>query len=233
MNPYSKALLDYHTGEISTSFSIIRDDGFEQQVPASTFFLDQGFSSLETHGLDLCEGRVLDVGAGAGRHSLELIKRGLPVTALDISPDLENILRDRGVQEVVISDIFSFSGYRFDTILMLMNGIGMVGTIDRLELFLAHVHAITSKNGQIICDSVDVSITSNPVHVAYREQNLKQGKAIGQQSFIMTYKLESEPFEWLHIDFSSLQDCCQKTGWKANLMIEEPDGHYLCSLKKK
>jgi len=233
MKPYSKCLADYYKGDIAASFSIVRDDGFKEQVPASVFFTGKEFSSLETRGLDLCKGHVLDVGAGAGRHSLELIRRGFPVTALDISPEMETILRDRGIREVIISDIFSFSDHRFDTLLMLMKGIGMVGTVDRLDQFLKHAHQLTAEAGQILCDSIDVSKTSDPVHVAYRQRNLELGKPAGQQNLVMTYKTESEPFEWLHIDFPTLEAHCQKTGWVAGLILEEPNGHYLCTMTKK
>lgn len=82
-----------------------------------------------------------------------------------------SILRDRGVEQVVISDIMAFSQEQFDTVLMLMNGIGMVGTIEDLRKFLRHAHRIVTPGGQILCDSVDVSVTANPTHVAYRNQN--------------------------------------------------------------
>ncbi len=233
MKPYSKCLTDYYKGDLAASFSIVRDDGFEEQVPAWIFFTDKEFSSLETHGLDLCKGHILDVGAGAGRHSLELIRRGFNVTALDISPELETILRDRGIREVIRSDIFSFSDHRFDTLLMLMNGIGMVGNSARLDLFLSHARNITSDDGQIICDSTDVSATSDPVHIAYRQRNLALGKPAGQQSFIMTYKSQREPFDWLHIDFPTLEAHCEETGWEAQPVLDEPNGHYLCIMTKK
>ena len=232
MKPYGDTLMAYHSGDLSASFEIKRDDGFRQVVPASVFYSEQAFPYLESCALDACNGRVLDIGAGAGRHSLELIRRGFSVTALDILPCFEKILRARGVTEVIISDIFTFSGRRFDTLLMLMNGIGMVGTPDRLDRFLSHAHEITTEDGQIICDSVDVSVSSDPIHVAYREKNIDMGRPIGQQFFIMTYDNESEPFKWLHIDFTSLQEHCQGTGWEPCLIHEEADGHYLCRLKK-
>ena len=96
MNPFSNALSAYHAGDHSVSFVLKRDDGFEEKMSASVFFLDKEFSTLEMNALELCKGHVLDIGAGTGRHSLELIKRGFSVTALDISPKLEKIMSQKG-----------------------------------------------------------------------------------------------------------------------------------------
>jgi SAM-dependent methyltransferase len=231
INPFACALSAFHSGDLSAAFVIRRDDGFQQQVPASIFFSDDDFPSLESLALDLCEGRILDIGGAAGRHSLELIRRGLAVTSLDILPDMEVILRDRGVDQIVISDVFTFSGVRFDTLLMLMNGIGMVGIPGGLDRFLQHAHQIIRPGGQIICDSIDVSVTSDPAHAAYRQRNLKLGRPPGQQTFTMTYKtVTGEPFDWLHIDFASLSDHCGGVDWHATLISQEPSGHYLCRL---
>jgi 2-polyprenyl-3-methyl-5-hydroxy-6-metoxy-1,4-benzoquinol methylase len=233
MNPFSTALLDYHAGDASSEFAIHRDDGFHQNVPASVFFTDDEFSPLETRALDLCNGHILDIGAAAGRHSLHLIRKGLHVTSLDILPEVGAILHDRGALRVVTSDILEFKGERFDTLLMLMNGIGMVGTLDRLDDFLRHAHEITSPSGQIICDSINVSVTSDPVHSAYRLRNISSGRHPGQQTFTISYgDATGDPFEWIHIDFETLSEHSARAGWRAELIESEPSGHYLCRLTK-
>lgn len=233
MNLFVNALKAYHAGNRSASFLIRRDDGFEVQVPVSLFFSEQAFPDLEVRALDLCKGRVLDIGAAAGRHSMELIRRGFSVTSLDIASDVEDILRDRGIKEIVISDVFTFSGDRFDTLLMLMNGIGIVGTVDRLDLFLNHAHRLVASGGQILCDSIDVSVTSDPIHVAYRQQNIASGRQPGQQSFTITYEnQQGAVFDWLHIDFPTFSRHCLKANWKAELIYEDGDGHYLCRVKE-
>jgi SAM-dependent methyltransferase len=231
MNPFSGALMAYHCGDHAASFTIRRDDGFEEEVPASVFYTDQSFPEIELRGLELCGGSVLDIGAAAGRHTLELIRRGCTVTSLDILPEMESILRVRCANKIVISDVFSFSEQRFDTLLMLMNGIGMVGTFNRLDEFLLHAHKIITNDGQVVFDSIDVAATTDPVHVAYRQKNIELGKPPGRQSFTMTYKTLHQSYDWLHIDFSTLSEHCQKAGWEPTLIFEEPDGHYLCVLK--
>ena len=138
MNEFSQALLAYHNGDLSADFLIQRDDGFQDRVPVSVFFDESEFSSLERKALYLCAGRVLDVGAAAGRHSLSLIRRGMNVTSLDILPEMEWIL-------------MAFSQNQFETVLMLMNGIGMVETIKDYRKFLRHADRIVTPGGQILC----------------------------------------------------------------------------------
>ena len=160
MNSYGEALTAYYAGDSLASFTLRRNDGFEVVVPAEIFFVGHNFSSLETYALELCKGSILDIGAGAGRHSLKLIEKGHAVTALDMLPCLGEIMRVRGIENVVVSDIFSFSGARFDTLLMLMNGIGMVGSNEKLVEFLLKARDLTNDLGQIICDSIDVGVTA-------------------------------------------------------------------------
>lgn len=234
MNPFSRALANFHAGNQDATFTIRRDDGFQQVVPAAPFFDLECYPPLEKRAMDECHGSVLDVGSAAGRHSLELLRRGLDVTSLDILPEMEAIMRDRGLSNVVIADVMEFSGRRFDTLLMLRNGIGMVKTIEGLERFLRHGHELILPGGQIICDSVDVSVTNDPQHVAYRDANAASGLPPGQQAFVMDCTGEdSSEFDWLHIDFQSLARSCEATGWEAVLLDSEASGHYLCKLTEK
>lgn len=234
MNPFSRALTDFHSGRSDATFTIRRDDGFQQVVPAAPFFDLECYPALETRAMDECRGSILDIGSAAGRHSLELVRRGLSVTSLDILPEMEEIMRDRGLRDVVIEDVMSFSGPRFDTLLMLMNGIGMAGTPDGLERFLRHAHDLVQPGGQIICDSIDVGVATNPQHVAYRDANTASGRSAGQQAFVMACEGEvSTEFDWLHIDFPSLARLCVATGWEAALLEKEDNGHYLCKLTEQ
>lgn len=234
MNPFSRALVDYHAGNKDSAFTITRDDGFQQILPASVFFKMDHFPSIEMRALDECHGSILDIGSAAGRHSLELIRRGCDVTSLDILPEMEEILIDRGQSKVVISDVVRYSGRRFDTLLMLMNGIGMTGSETGLKEFLRHAHHLLHPGGQIVCDSIDVSVTKESQHVSYREKNLSKGLPAGQQSFVMARDGEdSVEFKWLHVDFESLARICRETEWEAALLEEAQDGHYLCKLTKQ
>jgi hypothetical protein len=107
----------------------------------------------------------------------------------------------------------------------------MVGTIEGLDRFLQHAHGIISPGGQIVCDSIDVAVTTDPIHRTYRERNVVEGKHPGQQVFTMVYGgITGESFDWLHIDFKTLAEHCFRTGWHAELIDMEADGHYLCRL---
>ena len=234
MNPFSRALVDFYSGNLDAAFTIRRDDGFEQQVFAAPFFNVEHYPPLEIRAMGECYGNILDIGSATGRHSLELLRRGFKVTSLDILPEMEAIMKSRGLTDVVIADVFRFFGPRYDTLLMLMNGIGMTGSIDGLTRFLQLAHDLTVPGGQIVCDSIDVSVTTDPQHLAYRKNNLASGRLAGQQSFVMVYHGEdSVRFDWLHIDFQSFSDLCDSTDWNATLLEVEDDGHYLCKLIDK
>jgi len=230
MNPFASALAAYHGGDFTSDFLIRRDDGFEQLVPASVFFSEE-FPDLEKIALQYCRGSILDVGAAAGRHSLELLRHGHQVTALDILPEMKEIMQARGVPDVVIEDIRSYGKKRFDTLLMLMNGIGMVGNFPSLDPFLSHAHSLLTPGGQILCDSIDVEKTENPTHVAYRERNVSLGMSPGQQTFTIRHgEIQGEPFDWLHLGFHTLSKQAERCGWRAKLLTQEPSGRYLALL---
>ena len=105
MNPFSRALSDYHSGSLDAAFTICREDGFCQRVPAATFFESENFPPLELLALDECRGEILDVGSAVGRHSIELLRRGHMVTSLDVLPEMEGIMIARGLTDVVIAVI--------------------------------------------------------------------------------------------------------------------------------
>jgi SAM-dependent methyltransferase len=233
MNPFASALLAYHAGEQNACFVIRRDDGFEQTVPVRAFFQTE-FSPLEAMALKLCRGNILDVGAAAGRHSIELQQRGLSVRAMDILPEAAQILSDRGMTAPIVGDILHWSGDQFDTVLMLMNGIGLVGTPEKLDAFLSRAPNLLTHGGQILCDSIDVSVTQTPIHVAYRENNLRKGLYPGQQRFSTSYTGQrGEPFQWLHIDAVRLSQHCRRAQLDCRIVHEEADGHYLASIMQR
>ena len=111
---------------------------------------------LEVLALQQCRGSVLDVGAGAGCHALALQRRGLQVTALDISEGAVEAMQRQGVRQVLRQDIFQLKGAAYDTLLMLMNGIGIAGTLEGLERFLEHAKTLLRPGGQILLESSDI-----------------------------------------------------------------------------
>ncbi len=233
MDPYGQALLDYHRSGVDASFILRRDDGFEAVLSAASFFDAANFSELERHALDLCEGKVLDIGAGAGRHALALQHRGLEVTAVDILPEAVFVMRERGVREALPHDVMTLENRTFDTLLMLMNGIGLVGTPSELDRFLSHAAHLVNVGGCLLCDSIDVSKTTDPVHVRYREKNVRKKRYPGQQFYSASHAHRTGPlFPWLHLDFATLSDHARINQWAAELVVSSEDGHYLAKLTK-
>jgi len=234
MTPYGRALLSYHWTGFDSSFVLRRDDGFVATISAANFFDDSLFPELEQRALDSCHGRVLDIGAGAGRHALALQRRGLEVCAIDILPEAVFVMRERGVREALPHDVMTMEGRTFDCLLMLMNGIGMVGTPSELDRFLAHAAHLVNESGCLLCDSIDVSKTTDPVHVRYREKNVRKNRYPGQQFYSMSYENETSAlFPWLHLDFVTLEAHAKNNQWAAELIFSGEDGHYLAKLTKQ
>ena len=233
MKPYGLALLDYYNGDSEASFIICRDDGYMDSFPVSTFFRPPTDINIEQIALDNCRGRVLDVGAGTGLHSLYLHNIGLSVCAIDILPEACEIMRKRGLNEVYCLDISEFKSEPFDTLLILGRSIGMVEDIAGLDYFLEDIHRLVKPDGQVLLNSLDVRCTDNPVHLAYHESNRQMGRYIGEIRIHFEYQgLKGPVHGWLQVDAGTLNDHSSKTGWSCEILVQEADGNYLAKLTK-
>ena len=234
MEPFGKALLAFQNGDSGAEFLLRRDDGHEATIPAWLFFRNEAqFSDLEKSALELCKGSVLDIGCGAGSHSLVLQARGFPLTALDINPDAATIARQRGVKDVRCGDILSFSGGPFDTLLLLGHGIGMVETIAGLQRFLKAAHGLLKERGQIVLDSLDVRVTDNELHLAYHEKNRRAGKYIGEIRTMFEFR-ESKGLYcgWLQVDADILTEHAEQAGWRCQVVLQGEHGNYLARVTR-
>jgi SAM-dependent methyltransferase len=234
MEPFGKALLAYQNGDLGAEILLRRDDGHEATIPIWLFFRDESkFTELEKMAMQLCKGRVLDVGSGAGLHSLVLQNRGYKVTALDISPEAAAVARQRGVSDVHCGDILTFAGGSFDTLLLMGHGIGMVETIDGLKSFLSFAHRLLNVDGQIILDSVDVRVTDNVEHLAYHERNRKAGRYIGEIRTLFEFRDSKGPFcGWLQVDAETLTEQAKQAGWQCQVVLQSENGNYLARLTR-
>ena len=232
MAPYGQALLDFYHGDPLATIEVHREDGHTDNLPASVFFREPaGFSAIERAALDLCRGTVLDIGAGTGCHSLALQERGLRVLALDVSPQALEILAGRGVRERQQADVFEFRGGPFDTLLLMMHGIGMVGDLAGLDRFLGHARTLLRPGGRLLFDSLDVRCTDVPVHLAYQEANRKAGRYVGQIRMQFAYRGRmGPPFDWLHVDPGTLARHAEASGWTCRVVRREENGDYLAQL---
>ena len=233
MKPFGLALLDFYNGYTEATIATYRDDGVLDEIPVSVFYRGSTDMDIDRIALNNCHGRVLDVGAGTGLHSLYLQNQGFSVCAIDISVEACEIIRKRGLNEVYCTDISDFRAEPFDTLLILGRSIGMVEDIAGLDYFLKDSHRLVKSDGQIILNSLDVSRTNNPVHLSYHEANRRAGRYIGEIRMHFEYKGLKGPIHgWLHVDSETLTERGAKAGWFCDILNQEEDGNYLAKLTK-
>lgn len=230
--PHGLALLDYLHGDTEAEVIVHSADGEHIDFPVSIFFRKPPqFSTLEKTALDLCRGRTLDIGAGTGCHSLFLQDNGFSVRAIDILPESVEIMTRRGVRHVLCADIFCFHGGPFETLLMMMNGVGIVADLSGLERFLKKSHELLSSDGQILLDSEEPGGVPGQKRATMRHAERQPGKYRGELCLQLEYKGEfGPPFESLYVDSDTLADYAFKTGWSCRVIVQEEDGGYLAQL---
>lgn len=225
INPYAQAILDYFNFQPRVKLVIDTSYGILEEMPLEVLFRgEEDFSSLENYALNLCRGKVLDVGAGVGACSLALQNRDFDVTALEVETTLAEIMVKRGIKKVVCKDIFEYQGRSFDTILMMMNGLGLVGTIQGLEIFLEHAKQLVSPSGQILLDSSDISYF-------YDDKARPEAHYFGEIGYRYQYQdKKGEWFKWLYVDPGKLQEITNSHGWYTQILYADETDQYLARL---
>ncbi|MDD4072694.1 MAG: methyltransferase domain-containing protein [Desulfobacterales bacterium] len=231
--PYRHAMIDCYNGDTLAKLIIYRDDGYREDHCISTYFQEgETLSSLNKAAIDLCRGNVLDVGGGAGRHSLALQKKGYRVCSIDICPEAVAIMKKRGVADARCVDVFDFDETSFDTVLLMMHGIGVVKDLNGLQRFLVHARGLIHPEGQILMDSVDMRKTTNQVHLAYQEYNRRNGRYFGETQLIFEYRgKKGLPFKWLQVDHETLAEYARSAGWSCSIPYSFASGDYLACLQ--
>ncbi|HWV71072.1 MAG TPA: class I SAM-dependent methyltransferase [Pseudosphingobacterium sp.] len=222
---FGEALQDYFEKRIQSPLILHNNYGEDEDMPLDIFFRDpEDFPELEFIALALCDGKVLDVGAGAGSHSLYLQEKGFDVTALELSPQACNIMKNRGVKKVLNCNIFDYTGEKYDTLLFLMNGIGLAENIEGLEKLLNQCKKIIKKGGQLIFDSSNIAYL-------YEEGLSLPSHYYGEVIFQYEYKSEQgAQFGWLYIDQKTLTKIAQQDGWVVQILYEDENDQYLVRL---
>jgi SAM-dependent methyltransferase len=229
-----QALLDYQHGQHSAALTVHCSAADDEQLPAAYFFRTLlAMPELERQALDECRGRVLDLGAGAGCHSLELQSRDFTdIKAIDHSPGAVAVMQARGVRQVAQHDIFAPRAAEerpYDTILMLMNGIGLAGTLEGLDKFLVHARTLLAPDGQILATSSDISYLYEDEDGAL-VFNLN-GPYYGEVTYTFEYKKQAgEPFPWLFVDATLLEDAARQAGYEVDFLGDDENGQYLVRL---
>lgn len=230
-DPMGAAIADYFEQGKAARLRVFSSQFDEDELPVREFFrTKKQMSSLERTALEMATGKILDVGAGAGCHSLALQEAGKEVYAIDISPLSVEVMRQRGVRNVAHTNLFSEQfANSFDTILMLMNGSGIIGKLEHLPYFFQRMKLLLRPGGRILMDSSDL-------RYLFEEEDGSividlAGDYYGEVDFQMQYKdIKGDSFDWLYIDFQTLSLYAAENGFKAELIKKGSHYDYLAKL---
>ena len=217
------AISDFHNNTSTGKLWVHNKYGPKEEMPVDVYFRDMdSMPDLEWAALNQCRGRILDIGAGAGSHALALQEMKLDISALDISPLSAAVMRARGVRNVVNEDFFHLNTETlYDTLLLLMNGIGLSGTLSGLRLFLTKARSLLHPGGQLIFDSSDIAYL-------YNGKPPKSPEYYGEILYQYEYRRRrSDWFKWLFIDRKTLTNIVTEEGWQIELIFEDPHDQYL------
>ncbi len=232
-DPMGTAIREYFLTGHAAPLRVCSPSFDEDELPVPTLFrTPAAFPPLEQAALSLCRGRVLDVGAGAGCHSLALQDKGLDATAIDLSPLAVDTMRRRGIADARQADFFdeAFAG-RFDTVLLLMNGAGIAGRIDRLPRFFRRLAALLAPGGQVLLDSTDLRYVFEDDKGRFDPD--PSAPYYGEVEFRMVYRHVRGPlFPWLYIDFATLADHARHHGFRAERIADGAHYDYLARLTR-
>lgn len=229
---FGKAILDFQTQNAPED--LITETSISEADEMSVAYLFRSYEempAMEQTALQLAKGKILDVGCGAGSHSLYLQnEKQLDITAIDISTNAIEVCLLRGVEQARVQDVMKIESEKFDTILLLMNGAGMCGRLKKMGGFLSKLKSLLNENGQILVDSSDI--------IYMFDDDEDGGKWIpsdfeyyGELVFNIEYKGEKEtPFDWMYVDYNTLQNAALANGLQCELVLEGEHYDYLARL---
>lgn len=229
-DPMGQAIYDYyHTGKAG-KLRVMSSMFYEDEIPVPTLF--RSFNDMpvqEQKAIELCRGRVLDVGAGSGCHSVVLKERGFDVVAIDISQLSVDVMTERGLNAMNVNYFDETFVEKFDTLLFAMNGIGIVGKVERLDLFFRAARRLLAPGGQLLLDSSDISYVFTDDDGSM-DIDLAAGY-YGEIDYKMRYKnISGEPFDWLYIDFDTLSMYAEEHGFRCEKCVDGEHYDYLARL---
>jgi SAM-dependent methyltransferase len=232
---FGKAILDFQTN--NSPEVLITETTISEEDEMSVAYLFRSYEEMpkmEQRSLQLAKGKILDVGCGAGSHSLTLQNdRNLDVTSIDISPNAIQACTLRGLKKATVQDVMTLENEKFDTILLLMNGAGICGKLKNIPNFLLKLKSLLNLGGQILLDSSDI------IYMFDDDDSVDSdvGKWVpgegyyGEIVFTISYKGEKEkPFDWMFIDYNTLQNAAFANGLQCELIMEGEHYDYLAKL---
>ena len=231
-DPMGYAIADYHAKGKAGKLRVFSSQFEEDEIPVSQLFRSfDEMPELEQEALRLANGKILDCGAGSGCHALALQAMGKEVEAIDISPRSVEVMQQRGVKQAYCINLFDENYLqKFDTILMLMNGSGIIGKLENKGAFFAKMKQLLNPGGCIYMDSSDLRYLFEDEDGSFLVD--LAGGYYGEIDFQMQYKqVKGEPFDWLYVDFQTLSYYASENGFQAELVREGEHYDYLACLK--
>ncbi|SNA78564.1 class I SAM-dependent methyltransferase [Flavobacterium psychrophilum] len=228
---FGKAILDYQTNNLPED--LVTETSISEADQMSVSYLFRSYAempTLEQKALQLAKGNILDVGCGAGSHSLSLQnERNLTVTPIDISEKAIEACQLRGLKNARVQNVLALENEKFDTIILLMNGTGIFETLTKTKKYLQKLKSLLNPDGQILIDSSDI---------IYMFDDNEDGSYLipadgyyGELTFTIQYKGETEKtFPWLYLDYNTLQNVANANGLQCELILEGTHYDYLARL---
>lgn len=222
---FGKAILEYQTS--NSPEDLVTETSISEADEMSVAYLFRDFDEmpkLEQKAFQLAKGKVLDIGCGAGSHSLYLQEKGFEVTSIDISENAIKACQLRGLKNAKAQNVLDLENEKFDTILLLMNGTGIFGTLTETPKFLQKLKSLLNPNGQILIDSSDIIYM-------FDEDEVPTSPYYGELMFTISYKNETEnPFPWLYLDYILLEKLALENGLQCELIENGEHYDYLARL---
>lgn len=233
-DPMGAAIADYHRTGCASTLRVFSSRFDEDEIPVEQLFRSyREMPAIEQQALTLATGRILDVGAGSGCHALALQEMGKEVTAIDISRLSVEVMEERGVKDARTIDLYDerFSE-QFDTILLLMNGSGIIGNMEGMERFFLRMKLLLKPGGCIYMDSSDLKYLFEEEDGSFLIDIADD--YYGLVDFRMQYKqVKGDTFDWLYIDFDTLAYYADQYGFTAEMVCEGEHYDYLARLSCK
>ncbi len=235
------ALLDYYHGNYTQDIITETNISEEDVLPLPYLFRSYDeMPSIEKKALYLAKGRILDVGCGAGIHTLYLQNKGFTSKSIDVSKGAIEVCKLQGVKDASVLDLLDMkidpstpdSQQKFDTILMLMNGTGIFGKLQNVSKYLQHLKGLLSEKGQILIDTSDLKYMYDEGEVKGSIIVPAEMDYYGELQFTMHYKgKNTEPFDWLYLDKHTFEALCEENGFTFEIVERGENFDYLARLK--
>ena len=237
---FGSALLNRLGG--GSGFHVIeRDDGHEEETSADIYFLDidewetfHFMTASDKVAVEMVSGRILDVGAGAGRHSLALQQLGHEVVALDVSPGAIEVCRERGVDETflgTIDELAETNPEAFDAAILLGHNLALLGSRKASGPVLDSLRRLLKPDGMVVGNTLDVYGTEDPVHLAYHQLNRDRGRLPGELTLRERFDgLVGDWFDYLFVSHEELSELVETAGWRIE-EVTDPNPSYLAVLR--